>query len=361
MITIDLRWLNASGIGTYLKNVSPGIIMTFRDRRFTLIGDKAEIRRLGLPDDQRISVVAAKSKMYSLSEQAEIPNLIPKDTRLYFAPHYNIPLLYRGRMLVVVHDLFHLAMPDLVNGFHKSLYARFMFSAVRRKADAIITNSCFTKNELIRFTGLGRQQIYPIHLGVNRSWFDVSATATPSGRKPYLLCIGNVKPHKNLGALIKAFALISADIPHNLILAGRKDGFITGDTNALMAAEELQGRVQFTGYLDEVMLKQYVAQADILVFPSLYEGFGFPPLEAMAAGCPVIVSNAASMPEICSDAAMYCDPYKPRDIACKILEVIRNKKMREDLICAGRAHVRHFTWEKCVKETCDVIDKLLHE
>jgi glycosyltransferase involved in cell wall biosynthesis len=361
IITIDLRLLNVSGIGTYLRNVIPGIIMEFRSNRFTLIGDKAEIGRLGLPNDRRISVVVAKSKMYSLFEQAEIPDLIPKNTRIYFAPHYNIPLLYRGSMLVVVHDLFHLAMPDLVDGVHKSLYARFMFYSLRRKADAIITVSRFTKNELIRFTGRGRQQIHPIHLGVERSWFDVKQDATKALKKPYLLYIGNVKPHKNLGALIKAFELISSEISHDLILAGKKDGFITGDRNVLMAAEKLQGRVLFTGYMNEVLLKQYVAQADALVFPSLYEGFGLPPLEAMAAGCPVIVSNVASIPEICGDAAMYCDSYKPRDIADKILEVIRNKQRREELIGLGLAHARYFTWDKCVKETCGVIDKLLRD
>jgi glycosyltransferase involved in cell wall biosynthesis len=358
MITIDARWLNASGMGTYLRNLLPGIVAGFPERKFTLLGNVEEIERLGLPRNGKVDVIAAKSKMYSLAEQIEIPKLIPKETKLYFAPHYNIPLLYRGKMLVTVYDLFHLAMPGLVGGFHKTLYARFMFNAVRRNADAILTISHFTKNELIRFTGEGKQSIYPIHLGVDKSWFDVKPEGNPHG-KPYLMYVGNVKPHKNLSALVKAFGLLADDIPHDLVIVGKKEGFITGDTASIFEAAKLQGRVQFTGYVTEDVLKQYMAHADAFVFPSLYEGFGLPPLEAMAAGCPVIVSNAASLPEICGDAALYCDPYHPRDIADKIIELLGDEALRVALRRKGSARARQFTWEECIKETCEVMDGLL--
>ena len=358
MITIDARWLNASGMGTYLRNVIPGIVVAFPERKFTLLGNIEEIESLKLAYSGKVEIVEAKSKMYSLAEQIEIPRIIPKETKLYFAPHYNIPLLYRGKMLVTVYDLFHLAMPGLVGGLHKTIYARFMFNAVRRKVDAILTISKFTKNELVRFTGEGLQPVYPIHLGVDKSWFDVKPAGNPHG-KPYLLYVGNVKPHKNLGALIMAFSFLINDIPHDLVIVGKKEGFITSDTTSIFEAAKLQGRVSFTGYVTEEALKQYMAHADVFVFPSLYEGFGLPPLEAMAAGCPVIVSNTASLPEICGDAALYCDPYRPRDIADRIMELLGDNVLREVLIRKGREHARKFNWNACIKETCEVIDGLL--
>lgn len=359
MITIDVRWLNASGIGTYLRNLVPGILAAFPERHFTLIGDRSEIGRIGIPANAKVDVVSANSKMYSIAEQFEIPSKIPKKTQLYFAPHYNIPLGYKGRMLVTVYDLFHVAMPHLVGGLHKRLYARYMFRAVRHRADAILTISRFTMDELLRFTGEGRQPVYPIHLGVDTSWFNIPLGPNPHGR-PYLLYVGNIKPHKNLGALIQAFASLTADISHDLVLVGKKEGFITGDSTLVLQADKLHDRVHFTGRVDEAALKQYMAHAKALVFPSLYEGFGLPPLEAMAAGCPVIASSAASLPEICGDAALYCDPHNPADISDKIRELMGNAPLQTQLRQKGMMQARGFSWDTCIAQTCRVIDGLLH-
>jgi len=312
----------------------------------------------GLLSKGNVQPISVAAPMYSAWEQIDIVRKIPQATRLYFATHYNIPLFYRGKMLVTIYDLFHLAMPGLVGGLHKRLYARAMFNAVRRKASAIVTISNFTKKELIRFTGKGRQEIYPIHLGVEGSWFDIKKDVSPHGNA-YLLYVGNVKPHKNLSALIKAFGVLVHKIPHDLVIVGKKEGFITGDRAAASVAASLGERVHFTGYIEDEMLRQYFAHADAFILPSFYEGFGLPPLEAMAAGCPVIAANAASLPEVCEDAAIYCDPYNYEDIADKILLIMNDSSLRETLRRKGSEHARLFTWEKCVNETCEVIDKLL--
>lgn len=360
MIAIDVRWLNVSGIGTYMKNVVPGILAAFPERTFALLGKPDEISQMGMPPEAKIYVISASAKMYSISEQFEILRKIPKEAILYFAPHYNVPLFYRGKMLVTVYDLFHLAMPDLVGGFHKRLYARLMFNAVRRKASAIITISNFTKSELIRFSGQGKQTITPIHLGVDESWFSIPKGESPHHR-PYILYVGNIKPHKNLGALVKAFGIISDRIPHDLVLVGKKEGFITGDSAAVIEAQDFDGRVQFTGRVDDMQLRRYFAHADALVFASLYEGFGLPPLEAMAANCPVLVSNAGPMPEICGDAALYCDPYRVEDIAEKMMTLLNDAQLRDSLRLRGLERARSFTWDRCVQQTCDVIRGLLDQ
>lgn len=357
MITIDARWLNTSGMGTYLRNILPGVVAAFPEKEFCLLGDKAALSTLEVANHSNVLLVEAKASMYSLAEQLELARKIPKETRLFWATHYNIPLLYRGKMLVTVYDLFHLAMPDLVGGLHKRLYAKIMFGAIRRRAAAVITISRFSKNELIRFAGESAQPIYPIHLGVADAWFHVPLSSRPYPNK-YILYVGNVKPHKNLRALVKAFGSVCDKIPHDLVIVGKKEGFITGDEIVAKEAERLGGRVQFTGYVDDEMLRRYFAHAEALAFPSLYEGFGLPPLEAMAAGCPVLVSTAAALPEICGDAAVYCDPCRTEDIASKLLDLLMDEEMREELRRKGYERARTFTWDRCVSQTCDVICEL---
>lgn len=357
MITIDARWLNTSGIGTYLRNVLPGVLAAFPNKKFCLLGGISALTTLDGVMSPNVRLIEAEAGMYSLAEQLELKRIIPKETSLFWATHYNIPLLYRGKMLVTVHDLFHLAMPDLVGGLHKRLYAKIMFGAVRRCAAAIMTVSQFTKDELIRLTGEGSQPIYPVLNGVADAWFHIPPSARPHQKK-YILFVGNVKPHKNLSALVKAFGSICDKIPHDLVIVGKKEGFITGDEIVAKEAARLGSRVQFTGYVDDEKLRQYFAHADALVFPSLYEGFGLPPLEAMAAGCPVLVSTAASLPEICGDAAVYCDPYRAEDIASKLLELLTDEDLREEFRRKGYERARTFTWERCVSQTCDVIRAL---
>ena len=361
MITIDARWINTSGIGTYLRNIIPGIIQSFPDCNFTLLGDIVELTKLEGVNIDRVNLICANSPMYSIQEQIDYILLIPKGTTLYFSTHYNIPLLYSGPMLVMVYDVFHLAMPDLVKGIHKRIYANFMFKAVRHKAKKIITISNFTKHELIKYTGKGRQTITPIHLGVDKEAFSVSKEE-PLHKHSYVLYVGNIKPHKNLSALVNAFSNIASDVPHNLILVGKKEGFITGDNAVSIVAKKLGSRIQFTGYVSDQDLKNYYSYADALVFPSLYEGFGFPPLEAMAVRCPVLASNIGPMPEVCGDGALYCDPYDIDDIATKLTILLSNHELRLQLKNKGFSRVQKFTWDKCIQHTIDVIKDLLqHE
>lgn len=358
MITIDCRWINTSGIGTYLRNVIPAIVSKFSHHPITLLGDTKDLKNLIGSFSFNCNFVQMKSRMYSIEEQLDYAKLIPNDTTLYFSTHYNVPLFYSGRMIVTVYDTMHLAMPQFVHGFHKRLYAKLMFSAVRRKADSILTISEFTRNEMIRLLGDFRQPITPIHLGVSAEWFSINPSP-PLYSNPYILYVGNIKPHKNLKTLIRAFISIAEQVPHNLVLVGKKEGFITGDSEVANMAKALAGRIHFTGHVSDEELHQHFHHAEAFIFPSLYEGFGLPPLEAMAAGCPVLVSNAGSLPEVCGDAALYFDPLDETDLSKKLLEIINNKELRNELRNRGYARGKTFTWERCVSQTCDVIEKLL--
>jgi glycosyltransferase involved in cell wall biosynthesis len=356
-ISIDLRMLHASGVGTYLRSLTPLVISACPNAEFCLLGKLDEMSGCRWVHGKNVALVDCRAPIYSVAEQIELFRKIPKGTELFWSPHYNIPLLYSGKLLVTVHDVFHLAMPRCTGGLHKRLYARGMFAALRRRADAIMCVSDFTKNELVRLTGQGRQEIHTVHNGLDASWFHVRKDRSPHP-KPFLLFVGNVKPHKNVKTLIEAFALIKDRIPHDLLIIGKREGFITGD-ETVAAKAALGDRVRFTGYVEDDLLHQYFAHADALVLPSLYEGFGLPPLEAMACGCPVIVSNVASLPEVCGDAALYCDPHSPSDIADKIWRLISDAGLRETLRRRGLQRARRFTWEECAVRTVEAIKQVL--
>jgi glycosyltransferase involved in cell wall biosynthesis len=197
-----------------------------------------------------------------------------------------------------------------------------------------------------------------VHNGVDQEWFNLAPSPRPHP-KPYLLYVGNVKPHKNLGRLLEAFGQLASQTPCDLLLIGKNEGFLTGDSTVQAAADRLAPRVQLLGAVSQELLKRYVAHAEALVLPSLYEGFGLPPLEAMACGRPTIVSRAASLPEVCGDAAMYFDPLDPASIAEAILRVLNEPELRETLRSRGLERARRFTWERSGRATLAVLEKVL--
>jgi glycosyltransferase involved in cell wall biosynthesis len=356
-LAIDARMLGRSGIGTYLSNLLPRLIPLYRGERVDLIGNESALDRTSWARVGKVRVLDCPSPIYSIGEQLRLPRLIADDCGLFWSPHFNVPLLYRGPLLVTIHDVLHLAMPQYMPGVHKRLYARALLAAVRRKARAIICNSRFTADELMRVVGVPAAEIEVIHMGVDEGWF-VANERTPPQEKPYFVYVGNVKPHKNVAGLVEAFRRVAGRIPHDLVIVGKKEGFITVDRTAEVSAAALGERVKFTGLVDHALLKRYVACAEALVLPSFYEGFGLPPLEAMACGCPAIVSDRASLPEVCGDAALYCNPDDVEDIAARMLEVAGNEVLRAQLREKGLARARQFTWERCARETLAVIERL---
>jgi glycosyltransferase involved in cell wall biosynthesis len=357
-LTIDIRMLHHSGIGTYLRNLVPSVAGALNDLNINLLGNEEELQEYSWSRGKNINIINCTSNIYSLTEQMELLKKTPSRTDVFWSPHINIPLMFRGKLLVTVHDAFFLANPQFVWGFHKQLYARFMFNTLSRKATHIITPSNFTKKELQHYLKLDVDKVSTIYNGVQEGWFHLTKEEFPNN-KPYLLYVGNVKPHKNLKALLIGFDIIKEKIKHDIIIVGKKDGFITGDDEIAHMASTMGDRVKFTGYITDDELKQYYVHADALVFPSIYEGFGLPPIEAMACGCPSIVSKAASIPEICDSATLYFDPFNPQDIASKIEMLVNDNNLRNDIVQKGLSRARQFLWDKSAKETIGVIEEVL--
>ncbi len=358
-ITIDGRMINASGIGTYIINVLPIIINSLSNNvSFNILGDLDELGQIGFLKKKNINLIDFTCPIYSIHEQLNYIRAIPDETELFWAPHYNFPIFYNKKLLVSIHDLGHLALKEINHEVTKRLYASFMFKQIKNKADAMVYVSEFSRQEFNKFIGRPKCPQEVTLLGVNSSWFNIPRSE-PVSSKPYLLYVGNVKPHKNLGRLIAAFGRIKNTIPHNLIIVGKKEGFITSDETLFDKVKKYDDRIIFTGRISDEKLRKYVAQADTFVFPSFYEGFGLPPIEAMAAGIPVISSNAASIPEVCGDAALYFDPHKIEDISGKILRMVCNESLKRDYIKRGKKRVKLFSWEKTAEKTINVIKNIL--
>jgi glycosyltransferase involved in cell wall biosynthesis len=359
MLTIDARMIYASGIGTYIRNLVPRIVSGLPDTDITIIGNKADLAELKWGENPRVSIKDCQAPIYSIQEQWAMWRAIPKATKLLWVPHYPIPIMYSGKLVVTVHDLFHLANSKIVRGLDKKLYSRTMFCAVSQKADAVLCPSEFTKSEYMRLLGWPRQPLTVIPNGIDHSTFYQENPEPAKFSVPYFICVGNVKPHKNLGTLLKAFSTIKDTIDHRLVIVGKQSGFITGDNSVIKAAESLGDRAIFTGHISDELLRQFISGATALVFPSLYEGFGLPVIEAMACGCPVIASSIPPVMEVGRDAAVYFDSLNAEELAEKMLLIASNKAVRAEKVEQGLAISRLYSWDICAQKTLQVLKEIL--
>lgn len=361
-VAIDCRMVRHSGIGTYIRNIVPRVVESLKSRRikFHLVGNPNTLEEEGLALEG-VNLIADTSEIYSINEQVNLVIKMPKKLDLLWVPHYNIPILFRGKILVTVHDACHLAVADYNRYFFRRWYSKCLFEVIRRNATAVITVSHFSAREIAKYSQISPDRIICIHNGVDDSWRTTKAIVRTSERTPYFVYVGNIKPHKNLLRLISAFSRLTEILPHNLILVGRTDGFIVGDETSKLLAAKLKNRVRYTGLVSEFELRQLLANADGLVFPSLYEGFGLPALEAMAIGCPVIASQTTALPEVCGNAALYVDPLDEKDIAEKMRRLGESKELGEELRMRGIVQANKFTWQTSACRTVEVLDRILME
>lgn len=357
-IVVDARMIASSGIGTCLRNSLSRIVQARPEWRFTLLGDRERLTNLDLRESCEIK--HANAPVYSLTEQVAFARLDLRRADLFWAPHYNIPLVPMRRLVVTVHDVMHLTQPEYRNRWLRRGYATTMYAAVRRRASAIICDSDFTRREFARVVGTG-PTTHVVHNGVHPSWFDSSRVDQRAvSTRPYIVFVGLAKPHKNLVGLLRAFAMIHDRVPHDLVIVGsRRDALRTSDRRIEEASAALGGRVRFTEHLELSALQQCVGHADVLVQPSLCEGFGLPPLEAMAAGTPCLVSRIDPLVEVCGDAVRYCDPNDPTDIARRLLELLESPEARQQLSARGPERARAFSWDESATATLAVFEQVL--
>lgn len=237
------------------------------------------------------------------------------------------------------------------------LYLQLDYRGIRR-SKAVIAISNTTKRDLVQYLGIPEERVFVTYLGIDHERFrPVERRFTD---RTYVLFVGSEYPYKNLVTLLKAFKLLKQQSRlQNIMLvkvgaAGGREGAFRQRTLEAIARLNLEDDVVITGRVPEDDLPVYYSGAACFVFPSLYEGFGLPPLEAMACGCPVIVSSAGALPEIASPAALVVDPVDFEGIARLIETVIDNRELRQDLVVRGLQHARQFTWVRTAQETLEV-------
>ncbi len=359
IITIDLRMWTSSGIGKVLQNTVPSFIKNFSNIDFVLLGNKETLENIDWPSNV-VDIRKFNAKIYSFSEQINAIRVIPKNTDLLWWPHWNIPLFYSGKLVTSIYDAFHLRIPWSFKNFLKNVYSRVIFYFLAKKSLMTLTISKFSKDELVELTQIDSNDIHIIYPSVDKEWHEPISKNIKSC-DPYLIYVGNVKPHKDLITLIKAFIKNTKITKHKLVIIGKQDGFISGDKNVKKFAKKYSDKIIFTGWLDDMSVREYVANADLMVFPSKYEGFGIPPLEAMACGCPVIASDIPVLREVCSGSVLYFRPGDVNDLSMKMFDLINDKDLKKSLISKGFKLVKKYDWNKSIQEINNKFSNLIAE
>jgi glycosyltransferase involved in cell wall biosynthesis len=355
-VAIDARKLRDFGIGTYLRNILVELHRLDTVTPYVVLCRAFDVERVRdlVP---RFRVVVEDAAPYSLAEQIRIPyRLLREGVALVHEPHYVLPPLTRCRSVVTIHDCIHLMFPQYLPSRLAHVYARGAMWTATRQAERILTVSEASRRDILRFFDIPAEKVQVVHNAIDDRFLTPPDEATTERVRqryqldhPFVLYVGNIKPHKNIERLIDAFGRARPDGPAGLKLV------IIGDEVSKYPTlrqgvhrHKLDKHVRFLGFQPQETLASFYQLAGAFVFPSLYEGFGLPPLEAMACGTPVITSNVSSMPEVAGDAAVLVDPYDVDALAQAMVRVFADQTLRDTLIARGHARARQFSWADSV-------------
>ena len=361
-----------SGAWHVLKNIIFELKEIDIENEYILYVEKSYDGDLGvLPENFRIirTRVSSKSPLLRIIWDAFILplRLIKNKVDVLYLPSHSAALLIKVKPVVLtIHDLTEY---QLKQHYSKSrmLYRKLMLPISTRLADRIITVSEYTKNEIIRILKVDEQKISILHNAANGRFKTVNHGTCKKVLEnkhkitfPFLLYIGQIQhPNKNLVGLLHAFARIkpSFDKPYKLVFVGKEH--LSSEIVYKTAGElNLTKDVVFTGYVPTEDLPFFYNAAEVFVYPSLYEGFGIPVVEAMACGCPVITSNRSSLPEVSGDAGLLVDPDDVDEIAEAMLKVLTDSAKREQMIEKGFEQIKKFSWKDSAKKTIDIFESI---
>lgn len=366
-IAIDSRRIRDFGIGTYIRSLVHALAELDHESRYTLIGRTADLRTLaGLPKNFAIAEYSRSDS--SAIDHAAFPlflhHLAPD---LVHIPLNRVPLLMMRPYVVTVHDMSSLLF-EQKSGMRMQL-RRYRFRRGLARARRVIAVSDATRRDVQNMMGIPAARIRRVYNAPDTG-FSHASPHNPEERRrileryqihyPFLLYAGNVRKHKNVPRLVEAFAVLRAQLSDHpyyrdlrLVIIGNTISQHPGVRHAVIKSR-VEQVVRFLGFVPFDTLRCFYETAAAFVFPSRYEGFGLPPLEAMACGAPVVASNVSSLPEVVGDAAVFVNPENVFDIARGIREALLDEPLRAELIRRGHAQAARFSWERTAKAVLEI-------
>lgn len=371
-IGIDARMLGEGfGIARYVQQLVNQLDTLKTGHTFVLFLRKENWEAFTPVSDQ-FEKVCADIPWYTLEEQTKLSRII-ESANIHFMhfPHWNIPVTYNKPFVVTMHDLtmYHFARPEAttlgpLKFWIKDKAHRLVVNHAVKKSAHILTTTEFTKADIHETLGVPREKMTVTY----QAPFQGRVSAHPEKtqkkygiEKPYVLYVGAAYPHKNVNTLLAAWDIFEkdcADLNYQLVLVGKETSFYTQlmrDGDGLHHAT----RTHYTGFVPDADLPDIYAGAKLFVFPSLYEGFGIPPLEAMHAGVPVVSSNRSCMPEVLQDGVLYADPEDVQALYGAIHLGLTNSDIRSELRVNAKRVVKQYSWKKLAEETLAVYNKEL--
>ena len=385
-IGIDARiWGSSSrGVGRYVQNLVENLEKVDHKNHYFIF-----LRENGFksyqPKNKNFHKVLADVTWYGAKEQVMMPGIFSaSNLDLLHVPHFNVPLLYQGKMVVTIHDLTMLKFGGKETStlpapifYAKRAGLRLVTESAARRSAAVIALSQFVKDDVVKTFAIPAKKIsvtYEAGILAGKGRADrereiENVLGKYRITKPYFLYVGAFYPHKNVDRLIEAVKILNEQLLRKparlrqgyggqaqLVLAGGKDVFLERVVRKALEGGALR-YISLTDHVTDADLIDLYLEAEAYVQPSLSEGFGLQTVEAMALGVPVVQSNASCLPEIGGKAALYFDPYDPKDMAEKMAKILGNKALKQKLSKAGLERAKEFSWEKMAKETLKVYEK----
>lgn len=365
-IAIDVRHSRDYGFGTYIRNLIRALAGIDSENLYLLVGRPQDTAELGeLPANFQHHDYSHLDT--ELSDHFSFPAFLRRlKAHLFHIPLNAVPYLMPKPYVVTVHDLSSLVFTE--GGGAREAFRLHRFRRGLMRAERVIAVSEATRRDLERLLGVSGRHIRQIYSSIDPSFLNVAPHRDEERRRvleryqihyPFVLYAGSVRPQKNVPRLIEAFSVLRSDLEQHAFFRDMRLIIVGSDLtkNPEVRRAVIQSRVEqfvrFLGYVPIETLRVFYETASVFAFPSLYEGFGLPPLEAMASGTPVVTSGVSSLPEVVGDAAEIVNPENVFDIARGMREVLLDSKLRMQLIALGRERLKAFDWTRTAAEVLD--------
>jgi glycosyltransferase involved in cell wall biosynthesis len=348
-IGFDARMIEHSGIGTRIQNLLKFWVPSFENEKIFLFGNPEQIRNHSIPKNSEI--IPYSVPIYHPRELLGHPHFKKMD--LLEIPHFNAPTPFLKKSIITIHDIIPYRMRDIHGSFKKRAYLYYQFAMLKNFSHTVVTVSDFTKTDLLSAFDWKRDNIYKIYNGVDETIFNMNkkpVKLTIDLPKEYILTVGIGKDHKNFPFLWKniKFLIQNKKLNIPLVVMGAGNFWPTDFPN--LTEEDMKSIILLPKLpLEEI--PQIYQNAKFMIYPSLYEGFGFPAVEAGAMGCPVLSSNRTVLPEILGESAVYFDPHSDEDLRDKIQDLLKNPEQLKFMSLKGIENAKRFSWgDACQKQ-----------